>query len=132
MYLQLGEVYNPTTMGPAPTASTSYRTDAYLVQQLHALALAISQAKQRGDVQGVQNLLPSFQALADEYRERGPIGVSPFDKFLLATGEWVQQTLNALPNAVAAVPLAIGQGLLKAAVPFALLAGGLLYFKGKL
>jgi hypothetical protein len=106
--------------------------DAQMVQQLHSLALQINTAKQANNVPEVQRLLSQFRVLADHYREVGPIGVSPFDTFLLATQDWVQQSLNALPNAVAAVPLAIGQGLLKAAIPFAVLAAGALYFKHKL
>lgn len=106
--------------------------DTELVRQMHALAQQIYYAKQRQDVEEVQRLLAQFKVLADEYRERGPIGVNAFDKFVLATGEWVAQAMRALPNAIAALPFAVGSGLIKGLLPFALIAAGVLYFKGKL
>jgi hypothetical protein len=53
--------------------------------------------------------------------------VSPFDKLIVSTGEWIQQAGKTVGNAVATV----GWGASKALLPFALIGGALLYFKGK-
>ena len=93
-----------------------------LVRELHATAVAIYQAKTRGDVTGVQNLLAHFRAVAEAYRRTGASDLSQFDALILETGRWVEKALAAVPGAVAALPLAIGEGLIKAAIPFAVLA----------
>ena len=106
-------------VGFGATVDTS--RDTYLVQQMHAIATAIYQAKQRNDKADAANLLVKFEQLADEYRARGASDMTPFDNFINATGMWISQSVDAIPNALAALPLGIGEGLLKAAVPFALL-----------
>ena len=101
--------------------------DTYLVQQMHAIAIAIYQAKQRGDKADAANLLVKFQQLADEFRARGTSDMTPFDNFVLATGDWIQTSVDALPAAIAALPTGIGKGLIEAAIPFALLYVGFLW-----
>jgi hypothetical protein len=101
--------------------------DTYLVQQMHAIATAIYQAKQRNDKVDAANLLTKFQELANEYRARGASDLTPFDNFVLATGAWIEQSVDAIPNALAALPVAVGSGLIKAAIPFALLYAGYLW-----
>jgi hypothetical protein len=123
---RLGEVF--TLPGEPILTTQSDARDTYLVQQMHALAQKIYAAKQRKDVPAVQDLLTQFQPLADEYRERGSIGVSPFDTFIVTTGTWVQQTLAAAGG----LAQEAGVGLLKNLWPFALIIGGLIYAKGKL
>jgi hypothetical protein len=101
--------------------------DTYLVQQMHAIATAIYQAKLRGDKTDAANLLSQFQELANEYRSRGASDMTPFDNFVLATGQWIQQSVDAIPNALAALPTGVGLGLIKAALPFAALYLGYLW-----
>jgi hypothetical protein len=123
---RFGEVY--TEPGQAILTTQTDSRDTYLVREMHRLSNLIYEAKQRKDVPEVQRLLAEFRPLADEYRERGAIGVSPFDKFILATGEWVQQTLAAAGG----LAKDAGVGLLKNLWPFAIVIGGLIYAKGKL
>lgn len=101
--------------------------DTYLVRQMHAIAVAIYQAKQRGDKADAANLLTQFQELADEYRARGASDMTPFDNFVLATGQWISDSVDAIPSALAALPTAVGSGLIQAAIPFALLYVGYLW-----
>lgn len=98
--------------------------DTYLVQQMHALATAIYQAKQRNDKADAANLLSQFQELANEYRARGAADITPFDNFVLATGRWIESSVDAIPSALAALPAAVGGGLIRAAIPYALLFAG--------
>lgn len=127
---RLGEVYTPPGT-PILTTQADSR-DTYLVQQMHALSQQIYDAKQRKDVAEVQRLLAQFQPLADEYRERGSIGVSPFDTFIVATGNWINQTLAAVPGAIAAPLGAVGEGLIRGLLPFAAIALAFAYIKKKL
>lgn len=115
------------TTSPIQVAAQGDARDAQLVQQMHDLANRIYLAKQRNDVATVQALLDQFRPLADEYRERGSIGVSPFDTFIVSTGEWIQQAGRTVVNAASTVGWGAARGLL----PFALIGGALLYFKGK-
>lgn len=94
-----------------------------LVRELHATAVALFQAKQRGDVTGVRNLLEHFKAVADAYRKTGASDLTTFDRLILSTGDWVEKAVAAVPGAVAAIPRAIGSGLLQGALPFLLLFG---------
>lgn len=116
------------TTSPIQVAAQGDARDTQLVQQMHYLSQLIYNAKQRGDVPEVQRLLDQFRPLADEYRERGSIGVSPFDTFIVSTGDWIVQAGKTVGGAVATV----GWGAGKALLPFALIGAGLLYFKGKL
>lgn len=99
-----------------------------LVRELHATAIAINQAKARKDIAGVQNLMQHFRDVADQYISLGAQAdaaeFSWLDKFILATGTWIEDSIKALPGAIAAVPSAIGEGIIKASFPFILLFGG--------
>lgn len=108
------------------------RDDAWYVRNLHALAIAIYQAKQRNDKIGVQNLLQRFRMLADEYESRGDSDMTAFDNFILATGDWIETSVDKIPQAIAALPYAVGAGLIQGALPWALLGLGYLWFRGKL
>lgn len=103
-------------------ASTTDSRDTYLVRQMHRVATLIYAAKQRNDVAEVQRLWVEFKGYSDEYRERGPIGVNAFDKFVLSTGEWIEASLAAVPGAIAAPFQAVGSGLIRGLAPFALIA----------
>jgi hypothetical protein len=109
--------------GLGATLTDDSARDTFLVQQMHALAIAIYQAKQRGDRAGVENLLSRFKLLADEYTSRGA-NPSSTDQFILAVGNWVEKSIDAIPAAIAALPKAVGSGLIQAAIPFALLFVG--------
>lgn len=111
------------------SGTTLEHTDTYLVQQMHALALAIYQAKQRNDKAAVLALLERFKALADEYRSHGTQDLTATDNFILAVDNWVATAVDAIPNAIAALPTAVGVGLLKAAIPFAALWLGYIFLK---
>lgn len=111
----------------ATLADTPEHSDTYLVQQMHALADAIYQARQRGDKAGVAAMLDRFQALAEEYRSHGSGDLTGTDRFILATGKWIEDSVTVLPSAISALPVAIGKGLITAALPFALLYVGFLY-----
>ena len=106
-----------------------------LVRELHATAVALSQAKARNDVAGVKALLSHFQAVAYQYTSTGAAAdaaeFSFVDNIVLSTGDWIEKAVAAIPSAVSAIPFAIGQGLLKAALPFALLYGGYLFLRSK-
>lgn len=119
---RLGEVLDYGTSGTVTTSPGQANADdvrtAYLVRQMHALATSVYQAKQRNDKETVASLLQHFQALADEYRNLGPIGVNPFDKFIIETGDW----LKGVASTVA----------LKGLLPLAVLGVGFLYLKKKL
>lgn len=101
--------------------------DTFLVRQMHALAIAINQAKERGDRAGVEALLARFKVLATEYRQRGATDFSAFDRFILTVGQWIETSVDAIPGAIAALPMAVGKGLIAAAIPFALLWLGFRY-----
>lgn len=109
--------------GLGATLADDPARDAFLVQQMHALAVSIYQARQRNDRAGVQNLLEVFKKLADEYQSRGG-DITGTDRFVLAVGDWVENSIDAIPSAIAALPKAIGFGLLGAAVPFVLIFAG--------
>jgi hypothetical protein len=115
-------------LGDATTDSTSQA----LLATLHGIAVAINQAKLNGDTETVQNLLVNFQQVADAYRAAGGDSnqLTAFDQFILDTGNWVAQTVGALPGAISAVPSAIGKGLIGAALPFVLLYVGYLFLSG--
>jgi hypothetical protein len=116
MYPGLGEVENVTG-----------DVDTFLVKQMHALAIAIYDAKQRGDKAAVEALLARFVALANEYRARGAGDMTGTDTFILKVGQWIEDSVTAIPSAISALPTAVGEGLIRAAVPFALLYVGFLW-----
>lgn len=109
------------------------RDPTKLVRELHATATALFQAKQRNDVASVRALLAHFQDVAAQYKAVGAASdeLSFIDRTVLSTGTWIAKAVAALPAATAAIPLAIGQGLVKAALPFALLYGAFLYLRSR-
>lgn len=108
------------------TVNVTGNLDTYLVQQMHALADAIYQARQRNDKAGVAAMLERFSDLADEYRARGDADLTGTDRFILATGKWIQDSVTVLPSAISALPQAIGSGIFQAALPFVLMYVGFL------
>ena len=111
---------------------TSDSTSQALLATLHGIAVAINQAKLNNDPATVQSLLINFQQVADAYRAAGgdSTQLTVFDQFVLDTGNWISQTVGALPGAISAVPSAIGKGLIGAALPFVLLYIGYLFLSG--
>jgi hypothetical protein len=106
--------------------------DPFLLQQMHALAISIGQAKDRGDKAAVIALRNRFEQLAAQFRANGGTeGLSAVDNFILAVDQWIQTSVDAIPGAIAALPVAVGKGLIMAAIPFAVLALGFLYFKDR-
>ncbi len=105
-------------------------------QNMYALNRAIADARNRGDVADVQNMLSVYKTLLAHYKEvsakLGQKDFSALDKFVLDTGTYVQKAAAAIPDAVGALPSAIGKGLLKGALPFVALVGIYLFLKGKL
>lgn len=105
-------------------------------QQMRAINLSIVAERNRGNVAGVQALLPMYNTWLARYKavavQLGQKDFTTFDKFVLDTGTYVSKAVAALPNAAAALPSAIGQGLLKGALPFAALALLYLFIRGKL
>lgn len=120
-----------STLGETPAEQEWSR----LYQHLRGLSHSIAAERERGNVAGVQAMLPLFRSTRDKMARlnvdiaRGEL--TTIDRFLIGTEAWVSQSLAALPKAIGAVPAAIGAGLIRAAVPFALLAGAFLYFKSK-
>ena len=128
-------------------------TDQVLLRQLHALALSLYQAQQdvraaqaRGDagyaakrLEDVQRLRDLFQQTATQFRSNDAELLGAVDRFILAAGNWIEQSVGHLPGAVAAIPNAILDGIgkmgermgttaLKVAVPFLVLGGLVLWF----
>lgn len=114
--------------------ATVEATPAELLHSLHDTAVAIYQARQRGDKAEVERLLTVFQQQANLYRATGDVDMTPFDNFILSVGKYLQGVVDALPSALAALPIAAGKALgmsLSAwIVPLALIGGGL-YFASK-
>lgn len=118
----------PRSLTQPGLGETDTRSDTYLLTQMHALAIAIYQAKQRGDKADVEALLQRFNALADEYRANGS-DMTATDNFILAVGNWIETSVDAIPAAIAALPTAVGSGLIKAAIPFAALYLGFILLR---
>lgn len=113
----------------AEVATTS--RDTLLVRELHALAVAISQAKDRNDTIGAQRLLDRFRVVAEEYRSRGATDLNAVDRLILQTGQWIQDSTSAagglirdtarlVGETVGAVAGAVTKPLLPALWPIAL------------
>lgn len=97
----------------------------YWLEQLHALALSIYQAQQRAEaakargdtgtamaeVQNVRNLRDTFVQVRQRFLEVAeqvdPTGLGAVDRVVLATGQWIERFLTALPGAIAALPKAV-------------------------
>jgi hypothetical protein len=96
-----------------------------LLKQLHGAALSIVQGTQdaaRWSQQGmtgeaqmsleqVRTMRGVFASILERMRpvaERlGNVDLSPFDRFLFGVGTWIEQSVNALPRAIAALPNAV-------------------------
>lgn len=108
------------SLGAVPGA-----TDRALLTELHALALSIYQATQdvlaaqvRGDfdyvqrrTQDVRRLRDIFQATSQQFTASDPYALGAIDRFILGTGTWIEQAVRALPGAIAALPIALVDGL---------------------
>jgi len=140
--------------GPVNALSgVSDATDQVLLQRLHALALSLYQAQQdvrnaqaRGDIgyagkrlEDVQRLRDLFQQTAAQFQSNDADLLGAVDQFILAAGTWIEQSVGHLPDAVAAIPNAIVEGIgkmgaklgttaLQVAVPFLVLGGLALWF----
>src|SRR5689334_21996059 len=105
-------------------------------QNMYALNRAIADARNRGDVADVQNMLSVYKTLLAHYKDvsaqLGQKDFSGYDKFVLDTGNYVAKAAAAVPDAIGALPSAVGKGLLKGAIPFLALFGIYLFVKGKL
>ena len=107
------------------------------IKQIHALNISITTERERGNLAGVEAMLPLYRSWVARYqdvsRQLGKLeGLNAFDKFILDTGNYVQQAATALPNAIAALPQGVGVGIIKGFWPFALIAVGYLWYRGKL
>jgi len=111
-----------------PGMGEEERTDKFLLDQMHALAIAIGQANARGDTVGVANLQAAFQRLEQEYRVRSGDYLTTTDKLLLKTGQYVEDVVTAIPRAIAAIPKAAASGIFQAVFPFALMYGAFVWF----
>lgn len=88
-----------------------------LLSHLHGLAVAIYQAQQRAhtnpavEIQNVRNLLAQFQDTARRFlaasEAADPTELGAIDRFVLATGHWIEGSIRALPGAVSAIPRAL-------------------------
>jgi len=105
-------------------------------QNMYALNRAIADAKNRGDVADVQSMLSVYKTLLAHYKDvsalLGQKDFSSYDKFVLDTGNYVAKAAAAVPGAIAALPSAVGKGLLKGALPFVALLGLYIFLRGKL
>jgi len=126
--------------------------DQILMRQLHAIALTIYQAQQdilaaqaRGDtayvrarLQDLQRMRGFFETTAAQLRGNDPLALSSVERFILAAGTWIDNSVRALPGAIAAIPNALisaigdigshaGSSLLGAALPW-LAVGALVLF----
>ncbi len=92
-------------------------------RQMHSINVAIVTEKSRGNVAGVAALLPLYKMWLEKYKtisiQLGQVEFTSFDRFVLSTGNYIEQGVAALPGAIGAVPGAILKGL----APFLLLGG---------
>lgn len=106
------------------------------IKQIHALNVSITTERERGNTAGVAAMLPLYETWLERYkavsRQLGQAEFTSFDKFVLSTGQYLEDAANALPDAIGALPSKVGQGLIKAALPFAILGLAWLWFRGKL
>lgn len=100
-------------------------SDQALLRQLHGLALTIYQAQQdvlaaqaRGDVayvgarlQDLRRLRDLFADTARRFQANDPAVLGALDRFILGAGTWIEQSVDALPGAIAAIPNAILKAL---------------------
>lgn len=116
MYGSLGD--------PTPEQQTA------LIRQLHTIAQAIYDARQAGDVDRVRTLQGQFQVVADAIRAQGKTDMTAIDRMILATGQYVEGVVDAIPQAIAALPRAATSAValtLKPLILPALAVGALLW-----
>ncbi len=126
-----------------------------LYQQMHILALQIVHQRQIANtilnnvanadadvdwtalnqaLQSIVNLKGQLVIASDAFKAAHPSDLTPFDNAILAVGDWANQVLSYLPNAIAAIPKAIldglgniakdaGNSLLDASLPWLVLGG---------
>lgn len=114
-----------------PGMGETERTDKFLLDQMHAIAISIGQARARGDEAGVVNLQAAFKQLEQEYRARSNDYLTPIDKLIANTGQYVEDVVAAIPNAISAVPKGIASGVIQAVLPFALMYVAFMAFTRK-
>lgn len=120
----------PSTLmypGLGATAVSTEELSAQYVREMHNLANQIYAAKQRNDRVAVAALAEQFRVVADQYRALGSADMSAIDRFLIAVDQWIETSIDAIPGAIAALPRAVGSGLIQAAIPFALLYLGYIF-----
>jgi hypothetical protein len=144
---RIGSLLPGRTAWLATTGLGDYAADeaewTRLWRRLHGLAQAIAQAtgdvtrwsaqgmipEARARVEDVRRLRDLFAATLDEMRpiqERlGAGDLSGAERALLGVGTWIEQSVRALPGAIAALPKAVLAGVTEAVTP-ALLWIGLL------
>lgn len=66
-----------------------------LVRELHATAIAIGQAKDRGDVAAVRALRDHFMLIANAYRATGAGDFTALDRFIITTGKYIADSAHA-------------------------------------
>jgi hypothetical protein len=115
-----------------------------ILEHLHGLAVAIYDAQRRAqtnpviEVQNVRNLLAQFQVTAQRFlaasEAADPTQLGALDRFILATGTWIEQSMKALPGVVSAIPRTLvdaigitGWSVVKNVVPLVLLAALVFY-----
>lgn len=108
----LGEIYDPTTMGPPP-ATGQAEIDTKLsaaFKQLHAINVSMVTERNRGNSAGVAALLPMYEKWLNEYKywsqKAGEHDFTVFDQFLLSMQNYATGAVKGIAKAVA--PLIIG------------------------
>lgn len=120
-------------MATAVSTTTTQAEKDYAIayMQVRGLNQSIAAEKARGNVAGVEAMLPLFKSWYAKLKTATAIlngqETTTFDKFLIEISNYVQQAKDAGSNLAGDV----GKGVFKAALPFLALAGILLYLKGK-
>ena len=134
------ELIRPGTVGLGQVATDP----RVILSQLHGLAVAIYDAQQRArtnptvEVQNVRNLLAQFKDTAARFlaasEATDPTQLGALDRFILATGTWIERSTAALPGAVSAIPRAFVDAIggtawsvVKNLLPFILLGAVLVW-----
>lgn len=120
------------------TLSQAEKDYAVAFTQVQAIKRSIAAETARGNQAGVEAMAPLYRDwlaklnTAAAILGRPEVALTATDRTVLSIGGYIEQAANALPNAVAKIPFAVGAGLVKGALPFIALAGAYLYFRGKL
>ena len=106
--------------------------------QVSRLRTAIANERKNGNQAGVDALMPLYRDWIKKLNAAGVVlgkpemNLSTLERAILGGGTYLEQAADALPDAVAKIPGALGAGLFKGALPFIALAGVWLYFRGKI